>query len=197
MPVSYSQKERRLSVSTPLGDDVLLLTQFTGHEEMSRLFSYQLEMLSEDNAIVPRDIVGKNVTITVKNPDDTPRFFNGFVSKFSYSGTDERLSRYSAEVVPGLWFLTMTRDCRIFQEMTVKDIIEQIFGDLGFSDFETGGIQGEHPTWEYCVQYRETDFDFVSRLMEKEGIFYFFRQDDGVHTMVLADQTGAPPTESQ
>jgi type VI secretion system secreted protein VgrG len=110
------------------------------------------------------------------------------VSKFSYAGTDDRLHKYTAEVVPWLWFLTMTADCRIFQEKTVPDIIEQIFNDLGFSDFETQGIKGAHPVWEYCVQYRETDFDFVSRLMEQEGIFYYFRQEQGKHTLVLADQ---------
>ena len=102
---------------------------------------------------------------------------------------DERRN-YRAEVVPWLWFLTQTADCRIFQEKKVGDIIRQIFSDLGFSDFRMD-LQLDHKKWEYCVQYRETDFNFVSRLMEQEGIFYFFVHEDGKHTMVLADHKGA------
>ena len=168
-----------------------MLTAFSGQEEMSRLFSYQLEMISDNNAISAQQIVGKNVTFGVKLADGTPRYFNGFVSRF-FAGDEDRQGRrnYRAEVVPWLWFLTRTSDCRIFQNKSAADIIQQIFKDLGFSDFNLQ-IQGQHPTRDYCVQYRETDFDFVSRLMEEEGIFYFFKHEDGKHTLVLADQKGA------
>ncbi|MBI4586172.1 MAG: type VI secretion system tip protein VgrG [Planctomycetes bacterium] len=199
MSTLYTQEGRGLALETPLGKDVLLLTHFSGREEMSRLFSYHLEMLSENDSIAPKDIVGKNVTVAVRLPDDSQRFFNGYVSRFSYCGTDDRLSRYTAEVVPWLWFLTMTSDCRIFQKKKVPQIIEQIFSDLGFSDFETSEIKGAHPEWEYCVQYRETDFNFVSRMMEQEGVFYYFRHENGKHILVLADHKGAykdaPETE--
>jgi type VI secretion system secreted protein VgrG len=186
-----TQQNRRLYISTPLGDDVLLLTEFSGREEMSRLFSYHAELASENDNIDPAGIVGKNVTIVVDMPDETPRFFNGFVSKFVRHGANDRLTLYTAEIVPWLWFLTRTADCRIFQTKTVPQIISAIFDERGLKDYDISGITGTHNAWDYCVQYRETAFNFVSRLMEQEGIFYFFRHDNGKHTMVLADGSGA------
>lgn len=181
------QEKRLLSLKTPLGDDVLLLTGFRGREEISRLFRYELDMISDDGAIAAADIVGKNVTFSVKMADDSPRFFNGFVSRFVAGDEEGGRRNYRAEVVPWLWFLTQTADCRIFQNMRVPEIIEKIFGDLGFSDFDLGKVGGNHKKWEYCVQYRETDFNFVSRLMEQEGIYYYFKHEDGAHKLVLAD----------
>lgn len=187
----YIQDKRTISVDTPFGKDALLLNAFSGSEEMSRLFSYTLDMLSDDDALDAQKIVGKKVTFSVECPDGSPRYFNGHVNRFAYCGRGDRLSIYRAHVVPWLWFLTRKSDCRIFQEKSIPDIIKQVFGDLGFSDFETSEISGSHPTWEYCVQYRETSFNFVSRLMEQEGIFYYFRHEQGKHTLVLADQAGA------
>ena len=185
------QEKRQLSIDTPLGKDVLVLTAFNGTEEMSRLFNYELELISDNNAISPSEIVGKNVTVGIKLADGSDRYFNGFVSRFVAGDEGHDRRNYRAQVVPWLWFLTRTADCRIFQDQTVPDILEKIFDDLGFSDFETSEIKGTHEEWEYCVQYRETDFNFVSRLMEQEGIFYYFRHEDGKHTLVLADQKGA------
>ena len=186
-----TQDTRQLGVETPLGKDVLLLTSFSGQEEISRLFSYRLEMSSTKAGIPGKDIVGKNVSFHVRRHDGSLRHFNGFVRRFSRGARVGGLETYEAEVVPWLWFLTQTSDCRIFQEKTVPDIIKQIFEDLGFKDFDAGEIKGTHPKREYCVQYRETDFNFVSRLMEQEGIFYFFRHEKGKHTLVLADQKNA------
>lgn len=186
------QKNRLLSLQTPLGKDALLLVAFSGREEISGLFHFELEMISDDAAIKPADIVGKNVTFGVKRADDSTRYFNGFVSRFLAGDEDLQGRRnYRAEVVPWLWFLTRTADCRVFQKQSVPKIIEKIFEDLGFSDYEISEVKESHPELEYCVQYRETDFAFVSRLMEQEGIFYFFRHQDGKHTLVLADQQGA------
>ncbi len=188
---SPTQETRALGVETPLGKDVLLLQSFVGQEELSRLFTFRLEMLSTRDFIAPREIVGKNTTFHVRRGDGSLRYFNGFVSRFGAGGRQEGMRCYYAEVVPWLWFLTRTADCRIFQDKNAPDIIKQVFQDLGFSDFETGEIQENHPTYEYCVQYRETDFNFVSRLMEQEGIFYYFRHEQGKHVLVLADQKGA------
>ncbi|TWU34188.1 type VI secretion system Vgr family protein [Novipirellula artificiosorum] len=189
--MALSQKPRFLNLSTPLGDDVLFLTSFSGNEEMSRLFTYQLQMISDDNSIAAKDIVGSNVTFSVELADGSRRHFNGFVNRF-IAGDEDREHRrnYRAEVVPWLWFLTRTADCRIFQNKTVPEIIEQILGDLGFSDFELQ-ISLQHKSWDYCVQFRETDFNFISRLMEQEGIFYFFKHADGKHTLVMTDHKGA------
>jgi len=186
-----TQENRQLAIDTPLGRDVLLLTSFSGHEEISRLFSFRLAVVSAQDSISPQALMGKKLSFSVRLPDGSPRFFNGYVSRFSEGERSSGLRRYEAEIVPWLWFLTRTADCRIFQNKSVPDIIKQVFQDLGFSDFETGEIKGTHEPWEYCVQYRETDFNFVSRLMEQEGIFYYFRHEDGKHTMVLGDQKGA------
>ncbi len=187
---SPTQETRTLGIETPLGKDVLVLQSFSGQEEMSRLFEFQLEMLSARDFIPPRDIVGKNVTFHVRRGDGSPRYFNGFVSRFVAGDRQGGMRRYFAEVVPWLWFLTRTADCRIFQNKNAPDIIQQVFQDLGFSDFELQ-LSGNHPVREYCVQYSETDFNFVSRLMEEEGIFYFFRHEAGKHVLVLADHKGA------
>jgi type VI secretion system secreted protein VgrG len=194
MYVPYTQEKRLIGLEkSPLGQDVLLLTEFSGQEEMSRLFSFELGLLSAQDDISPKEIIGKNVTFSVKLSDTEARRFNGFVSQFSASSLNIRGMRlYRAQVVPWLWFLTRTADCRIFQNKTVPQIIEQIFKDLGFKDYDTKGIKGQHPVWDYCVQYRETDFNFISRLMEREGIFYWFRHtDDHKHILVLADHKAA------
>jgi type VI secretion system secreted protein VgrG len=188
--VEYTQKTRGLQLTTPLGPDVLLLTSMSGEEQMSRLFSYELRMLADNESIQASDIVGKKVTFSVEYPNGEKRYFNGIVNRFAFLGTGDRLSEYRAQVVPWLWFLTLTSNCRIFQNKSVPDIIKAVFGKHGLTDFDDQ-MKGTHPTWDYCVQYRETDFNFVSRLMEQEGIFYFFRHEQGKHTLVLADQKSA------
>jgi type VI secretion system secreted protein VgrG len=187
---TYTQAPHRIEIRTPLGHDALYLIAIDGHEEYSRLFHYSLEMFSDLEDIQPADIVGKNVSLVVKFPDDSQRFFNGHMQRFTHIGVGDRGTQYRGEVVPWLWFLTKTADCRIFQEKDVKEIITKIFDDLGFSDYEFK-LQGHHPKHEYCVQYRETDFNFVCRLMEEEGIFFFFRHEEGKHTLVMADHAGA------
>ncbi len=184
--MAYAQTTRRMAVNTPFGEDVLLLTRFGGHEEVSRLFRFNLEMLSEQEDLSFDSIIGKNVTVRLTTVTGEPRCFNGFVSRFSQGGRGPDFTTYYAEVVPWLWFLTRVSDCRIFQNKKVPDIIEQVFRLRGYHGFALR-LHGQHPVREYCVQYRETDFAFVSRLMEEEGIFYFFEHENGHHTLVLAD----------
>jgi type VI secretion system secreted protein VgrG len=189
--MSWIEKDRLLGIKTPLGADKLLLRAFTGQEGISRLFHFHLRLLSEDASVNFDDIVGRNVTFSVKLYEmGEERYFNGYVSRFVQCPSEERLAQYEADVVPWLWFLTRTADCHIFQNMTVPDIITKVFGEAGFTDFEKH-LQETYEPWEYCVQYRETAFDFVSRLMEEEGIFYFFRHEDGGHVMVIADAPSA------
>jgi len=188
--MAITQENRELEIATPLGKDVLLLTSMSGTEQLGRPFEYQLELASEDHQIKYADIVGQNVTIRLNLSEDKTRYFNGFVSRFTQTLPVGRLASYRATVVPWLWFLTRTADCRIFQEMTVPDIIEKVFRDHGFTDFERS-LSGSYRTWTYCVQYRETDFNFVSRLMEQEGIYYFFKHENGKHLLVLADSASA------
>ncbi len=179
---------RAMAIATPLGADVLLFHGMHAREEMSRLFEYQVDLLSAEGEIALDDILGKNVTITLSQPNDASRHFNGVVTRFSQGGMYGRYHRYLAVVRPWLWLLTRTTDCRIFQDMKVPDILKQVFEDEGTHDvaFE---LTNTYRKWTYCVQYRETDFNFVSRLMEEEGIYYYFRHSEGHNTLVLTDSS--------
>ena len=186
-----TQDNRPISVTSVLGKDVLLLQSFIGREAISRLFSYQLELLSENDSIAAKDLVGTSITWAVHEVDKSPRYFNGMVSRMSAGHMSARnLRAYRVEVVPKLWFLTRTANCKIFQNKTTPDIIQSILGDFGISDFAPK-LRGKYNPREYCVQYRETAFNFIARLMEQDGIFYFFQHNDGKHTLVLADAKGA------
>jgi type VI secretion system secreted protein VgrG len=192
MSATFSQSERPIGVDTPLGKDALLLTRFAGTEEFSRLFRYELEFLSQKDDHSAAKIVGQPVSFWVEFPNKEKRYFHGICQRFSYAGTGDRLSIYRATVVPWFWLLSRTSDCRIFQEKSVPDIIGEVLGELGFADkLDKSGVKGDHPKWDYCVQYRETDFNFLSRLMEEEGIFYYFKHEQGKHTLVLGDSNGA------
>ncbi|MHC4166688.1 MAG: type VI secretion system Vgr family protein [Planctomycetota bacterium] len=185
-----TQKNRELAIETPLGEDVLLLISMSGTEQLGRPFEYRLELASENGQIKVENIVGQNVTIRLELGADRRRYFNGHVSQFTQLTSAGQLARYRATVVPWLWFLSRTADCRIFQDKTVPDIIKQIFRDRGFTNFEDG-LTGSYQAREYCVQYRETEFSFVNRLMEQEGIYYYFKHDNGKHSLVLADSYSA------
>ena len=187
----HTQENRLITLTTPLGDDKLLLAGFSGHEAISRLFSFHLDLLADKTDPAFQEIefsaiIGKSVTITINQSDDTPRYFNGLVSRFSQSGGDATFQRYQMEVVPWTWMLTRYADCKIFHNKTVGDIIQKVFSDRSFTDFKVS-LSATYTPLEYCVQYRETDFNFISRLMEQNGIFYFFMHEDGKHTMVIAD----------
>ena len=179
---------RVMEIVTPLGADVLLFHTMSAREEMSRLFEYQLDLLSAKDDINLDEILGKNVTVKLALPSDETRFYNGFVTRFAEGGTLGRFRRYSATVRPWLWLLTRTSDCRIFQEQTVPEILKAVFADHGVADFKFE-LTSTYRKWTYCVQYRETDFNFVSRLMEHEGIGYHFRHTEGHNTLVLTDST--------
>ena len=183
---TYKQADRPIRIKTPLGDDTLLVGSLAGTEELGRPFQYDLLLFSEDHEIDYKKLIGQNVTIFVEKEGTEPRFFNGFVSRFSQTDVEEDLAEYRAVVVPWLWFLTRSSDCRIFQNKTIPDILKQVFTDHGFSDV-VDRLQGSYRTWDYCVQYRETALNFVNRLMEEEGIYYFFKHETDKHSLVLCD----------
>jgi type VI secretion system secreted protein VgrG len=188
--MAWSQAGRQITVTSPLGKDVLLLEALEGEECISDLFEFKLHLLSENASISFADIVGKSMTLTLQGKGGA-RYINGFVNCFVQGNkAGPTLTRYQATIVPWVWNLAQTADCRIFQNKSVPDIIQQIFSDLGFSDFQMS-VTGTYNPRTYCVQYRETDFEFVSRLMEEEGIFYFFQHSDGKHVMVIADAASA------
>ncbi|MGC0773944.1 MAG: type VI secretion system tip protein TssI/VgrG [Candidatus Acidiferrum sp.] len=185
--MAYTQDNRIIAIDTPLGKDVFLLHGFAAQEAISRLFRISAELYSENASIDFTKIIGQQVTISLQLADGSKRYFNGHISRFAQTGMDERFTHYHAEIVPWLWFLTRRADCRIFQNMTIPDIVAKVFKDRGFGDFRNS-LQGDFEQREYCVQYRETDFNFVSRLMEQYGIFYFFEHEQNKHTLVMGNK---------
>ena len=177
---------RVMEISTPLGADVLLFHAMHAREEMSRVIGFELDLLSLKDDIPIDDILGKSVTVKVALSSDAVRYFNGYVTRFSQGGKHGRYRRYYAVVHPWLWFLSRTADCRIFQEMTVPDILKKVFGEEPANSFKME-LTGSYRKWTYCVQYRETDLNFISRLMEHEGIYFYVKHGDGEHTVVLTD----------
>jgi len=161
-----------------------------GKERLSTLFEYELELISEDIDIGHQDLLGQPVTVQLELPDDQTRYFNGIVSRFSHTGFDGKMAVYQATLVPWLWLLTRTTDCRIFQGRTVPNIVTEIFREHGHSDLEEHLATERYLPRSYCVQYRETDFAFISRLLEQEGIYYYFKHEADKHTLVLADSYG-------
>ena len=183
--MGYQEKGRLLSIKSPLGKDVLLLEGFSGKEQISSLFGFTLYLLSEEKSISFDAVVGKAATIQIDD-GGTKRHISGIVCQFSQGHLEGRFARYHATLVPWLWNLTQCSDCRIFQNKTVPEIIEAVFADRGFKDYQLK-LSGQYSARDYCVQYHETDFDFVSRLMQEEGICYFFEHDESKHTLVLGD----------
>jgi len=192
----FSQQGRILAVETPLGTDVLLLEGFSGTEGVSTPFRFTLDLLSEDPAIDPTALLREGVTITVELPDGSTRPFNGKISRFTQLGQAAVLHAYRAEMVPWLWFLGLSRDCRIFQKKTVLEVIEEVFADYPDADYSVK-CMSSYPPREYCVQYRESDLAFVSRLMAEEGIFYFFEHSDSGHKLIIADDPSSIPACAQ
>jgi type VI secretion system secreted protein VgrG len=154
---------------------------------MGRLSEFDLSAVSTRADIGPGDLLGKSLTVKVElRSGGAYRYFNGYVTRFSQGGRVGRYYQYRMTVRPWLWFLTRTADCRIFQEKTVPEIVKEVFADHPVAVFEDG-LTGKYGRREYCVQYRETDFDFVSRLMEEEGIYHYLDHQDGRHVLKLVD----------
>ena len=188
--MAVTQDGRQLVLTTTLGKDFLLVQQMTAAEKLSHLFRFELELRHEETetgdeptAVDPKKILGQAVTVSVEQRDKTKRFFNGIVVNFAQGQRDERFSHYRAVVVPQVWLLTQNVQSQIFQQLSVPDILKKFLGGFNVAY----QIQGDFKPRNYCVQYRESDFDFISRLMEEEGIFYFFEHSDGSHKMVLAN----------
>src|SRR5580765_5966536 len=185
-----TQDDRLLAIFTPKGKDYLLLNQFTASEGLSQLFTIEAELLHEEDeatfeptVIDPKELMGQGVTITVTATDGSGRDFSGMVNRFSQGNRNVRFSFYNITIVPHVWMLTQQSQSRIFQQKSVPDILKTVFN--GFEvKYE---LTRTYEPRNYCVQYRETDFDFASRLMEEEGIFYFFEHKDGKDLMIVAD----------
>jgi type VI secretion system secreted protein VgrG len=185
-----TQQNRFIGIQTPLGPDKLLLKDFSVTEELGRLFNIEAQLASEDGEIDFDKLIGHSVTIRLNLVNKEKRYFNGIVSRLNQISNQGGFASYQATIVPWLWLLTRTSDCYIFQDMTVPQILEDVFKFHGFDNYQLK-LSGTYKPKEFCVQYCETDFNFVSRLMEQEGIYYYFHHEDGKHTLVLADSIAA------
>jgi type VI secretion system secreted protein VgrG len=187
---TYTEAGRLISVKTPLGHDVLLLVSFTGSEAISQPFSYQLDLIGENKTDIAFDkLLGQKITIEIALPGSKKRYINGVCRRVSQGARDATFTAYSLEIVPAFWLLTRRTQSRIFQRLSAPDIIKKVLDGLEVG-FE---IQGTFEPRDFCVQYRETDFNFASRLMEEEGIYYFFTHADGAHKMILANTPQGHP----
>jgi len=187
MPGNLSQDDRYGTLTTPAGDSTLVLSRVDGVEGLSQLFEFHVEALSEQENFDFKSILGQNCCISLKTVDQLERYFNGVLVDGRWTGARGDLYTYRLVLKPWLWLLSRCSDCRIFSTMSVKDIIKKVFSDRGFSDFDDSGLTQTYPTLEYCVQYRETDLNFVCRLMEEYGIYYYFEHTQSKHTLKLAD----------
>jgi len=207
--MALTQQTRLAKVFSPLGDNTLLLERMDGVEELGRPFEFELSLVSEQIALPLDALLGKPMGLSLQLHDGGERYFHGIVARASQTAGSGQFAGYRVTLRPWLWLMSRTSDCRIFQNMTVPDIIKKVFRDLGFSDFEDSLSRG-YREWDYCVQYRETSLDFVTRLMEQEGIYFWFRHEKSRHVLVLSDAYGAhstvpgyasvpyyPPTEEQ
>ncbi len=179
------QDDRVGEMTTPLGKDVLVLARIRAVEGLSELFTYRIDAYSEQPDLDFQSAIGQPCQTKIKTYGKE-RAFNGILTKAEWVGMHDELHRYRLVLRPWLWLLSRTSDCRIFQDKKAPEIIKEVFTDHGFTDFDPK-LQADYPKLEYCVQFRETDLDFVSRLMEQHGIYYYFKHENGKHSLVLVD----------
>jgi type VI secretion system secreted protein VgrG len=184
-------EQRSVRLTSVLGDK-LRFRLMSGEEALSRPFRFELELASDDPSIHLADLLGTPVAVEVDVLGGGKRWFHGLVSRFAFAGHEHDEARYRATLRPWLWFLSRTADCRIFQEKTAPEIVRAIFEKHADPAVEVEDrLTGAFAKRVYCVQYRESDLDFVARLMEDEGITYFFTHEADKHTLVLANAPAA------
>jgi type VI secretion system secreted protein VgrG len=181
-----TQDTRPAQLQTPLGKDILVLASFVAAEGLSELFEVNVEALSEQENIDFDKAIGKSCTVKQITYDDKTRYYNGILTATRRVGKSRDLTHYNLVLRPWLWLLGRKADCRIFLKKDVKEVISEVFKKAGFTDFAFR-TTGDFHKIPYCVQYRETDLAFCSRMMEHYGIYYFFEHTDGKHTLVMAD----------
>ena len=193
-----TQKDRLLSIATPLGPDYLLLNKIHAEEHISELFNFEVELVydeEEDNSfqmtvVDPADIVGQTVIVEIAQgaEGDIKRTLTGMVNNFTLIGRNRQFTFYNATIVPHIWRLTRSFQSRIFQNKTVPDILKEVFKGYEIK----WQLQRTYEERNYCVQYQESDFDFASRLMEEEGIMYYFEHNPSMEKMILRDELTVP-----
>ena len=184
------EQTRRIALEFQAGPytaQELAVTSFHGREELSRAFAFTVELAStEEASIQPRELLGQKGQLTLHDVvNGASRFVHGMIARVEALGERQGRLRYRALLVPELWKLRHVRRSRIFQEKSIPEIVQQILDEAGIA--YSANLDGSYEPREFCVQYRESDFDFLSRLLEGAGIFYSFEHTDGAHTLLLGD----------
>jgi len=176
-----------------LPPDLLRVVRFHGEEQISRLFHFTVELASQESELDFTEVLGQPAVLTIKGEPEA-RHVNGIVSRVEQAGRGNLYTYYRVELVPTIWLLTRRHNCRIFQDQSVPEVIKQVLDDAGLpGDAYRLALRASYPAREYCVQYRESDMDFISRLMEEEGIFYFFEHTETAHRLTLGDAPEVHP----
>ncbi len=182
--------DRKIGVTTPLGSDTLIIRTAKITEELGKPFTMSVSLISTDENLDLDSVLGKDICVSVGLEDGGDRYFHALITGFSQDVGEGNYASYQIEATAWISLLDYTADCRIYQTKTAPQIIQEIFREHGFTDFKNSLTQN-YRTREYCVQYRETDLAFVQRLMEEEGIYYYFTHTEKSHTLVLADSVSA------
>lgn len=187
-----SESYVQLTIAPDPGDLTLQLASLAASEELGRPFLIELAVFATKAQTDLTALLGCSVTVGISKAGSGKRYLNGIVSRAAFEGLDGGMYSYRLELRPWIWLLSRTRDCKIYQNMTVYDIITDVFRKAGFSDFADKRQMGSGgQTLEYCVQYDETKLAFVTRLMERYGLYYYFTFSDGQHTLNIADDPGS------
>jgi type VI secretion system secreted protein VgrG len=192
MTISISQANRPLRATTPLGEDALVAVSLVGEEEVSRPFLFTVDFRSTDKSVTAASLLGKPITLHIPFGDGDERAVHGLVRRFSTFGRDrsDEQAHYQVEVVPALWFMSLSTNCRTFEDQSVLDIIEKVCKEAGVTNVKRR-VTAPPPPLPYVVQYRETDLAFVSRLLEEAGLYYTFEHEENKHTLVFSDARGS------
>lgn len=177
-----------LQLKTPLGNFVL--TDVAGTEAVSKLFQFSLTAYSENMSVQPTQLISKPVTFKIGASENSVRIFNGVISKFAAGEMRKGMREYHLEVVPALWLLNFSSDCKIFEKKTVIEIVKELCEKFNIK-VDDYGVKRKYFSYQYCVQYNESALNFVNRLLEQEGIFYFFKHKEGEHIFTLMDSAGS------
>jgi type VI secretion system secreted protein VgrG len=187
-------EQRFAKLKSPLGETAGLL-RLGGREGLSQPFRYEVDFLSTNPAIDFSKLLGNTMSVELELPDQGTRYFHGYVTELRLVGASGRYARYRAVLRPWLWLLTRSANCRVFTDkFKVANLVMDLFRERGFTDFENRLSDRSYRQWDYRVQYRESDFNFVSRLLEQEGIYYYFKHFANKHVLVLADDHGSHDT---
>jgi type VI secretion system secreted protein VgrG len=181
-----------IRLTSSLGDDLLDVEGFHAEEEISRPYLWTVDLASDDREVAIEGLLRTPVLLTCAMSDESELLLHGVVRRARQTGVHASHGTYQIEIVPAFWFASLSRNVRIFQNLTARDIVETVLKEAGIADFRFDLTDGL-PTRDYCVQYRESDFDFVSRLLEAEGIHYYFVHEERKHTLVMSDRVDLAP----